>query len=102
MMACIVGDQDILQDIVDHPSTTLKTRAKDALAKLKAPVKEEATTSASTETETESPAVLFNKYWESIKQAPVSVPSGSTNIETRNTVWAKFERAYAKKGNQKN
>lgn len=63
----------------------MKARAKDALAKLHAPPKDDSPT--------EAPELLFNRYFDSIKQAPVSLPSCATGIETRNTVWTKYHRA---------
>jgi hypothetical protein len=86
-MACISADQVLLEEIVAHPSQTMKSRVRDVLAKLKAVPKAVAE-------EPPSDAELFSKYWESIKQAPVSLPAGTTGIETRNEVWAKYERAY--------
>lgn len=90
-MACIVGDEEILQSILDHPSTLMKPRVSDALAKLRAPPP---AAKIEEHKEEESPFVLFDKYFESIRKAPISVPSGTTDVETKNQIWSKYDRAY--------
>eukprot|EP01127_Copromyxa_protea_P013516 TRINITY_DN3659_c0_g1_i3.p2 TRINITY_DN3659_c0_g1~~TRINITY_DN3659_c0_g1_i3.p2 ORF type:complete len:240 (-),score=39.06 TRINITY_DN3659_c0_g1_i3:1824-2504(-) len=92
-MASMMSDVELLEEIVAHPSQTLKSRARDALAKLKGEEKPQ-----------QAPEVpipdseIFENYWSSIKQAPVALPSGSVGIDTRNDIWAKHDRAPWKSG----
>ncbi|KAJ3017396.1 UNVERIFIED_CONTAM: hypothetical protein HDU68_011703 [Siphonaria sp. JEL0065] len=81
-MACAIKDEELLREISNHPSETMKSRAKQSLnaliaARNPAPVV------------LRDPLAEFNNYFDAVSAAPLKVPPGST-VKTRNQLWEDF------------
>ncbi|KAI9350113.1 hypothetical protein BDR26DRAFT_1003769 [Obelidium mucronatum] len=82
-MAVSAKDEELLTEICEHPSENMKARAKTALQAIRS---EKNATPNSVVYDHQSE---FAAYFQAIREAPATVPPGSS-IKTRNIVWHEF------------
>ena len=83
IMACILENVDILQQITNHPSNTMKDRASEVLMKL-------LNSNESIDSQLNDIETLrekFNTYWKFIRDSPISIPVGVVGSTTRYDAW---------------